>query len=550
MKAGEVKLSELLFSKLQFRVPLFQRTYDWKLEQWEQLWDDILAIYEMEERRSHFIGAIVTQQLDGAPERVKPYLLIDGQQRLTTVLVLLAGIRKKAIDSGEVGLAEEIENTCLTNKIFNPLNDEMFKLRPTQRDRKPFAAIMNNDAPPETENNVYKAFNYLIKALETNDNNGNPINLSHLKQSITDYLELVSITLEQQDSPHKIFESLNNAGMALGSSDLIRNFVFMHILDEEKAEEAYKLHWFPMQEATGAKLDDFFWRYLMMDGSLPRSDDTFTEMKKHLGQQLSANEATSAMASFASFAWHYCRLHQLTRADKEIFNQQAKRLSKWEVEVADPFLMKALEWAEEGAITWEMLVESMKMIESFVVRRAVCGVPTNRLRSLFTKMSAQAHSSDFVEWSRGYLLSNEWPDDKGFRNSFAGYRLYSNRLNRTNLVLQTLELDFGHREHPDFNGQISIEHVMPQTLTDEWKEMLGSDANEVHSKWLHTPGNLTLTGYNSELGNYSFDKKKELLTNSNFALSQSILQREVWNEDIIKARGEALAERAVRLWPR
>ena len=550
MKAGEVKLSELLFSKLQFRVPLFQRTYDWKLEQWEQLWDDILAIYEMEERRSHFIGAIVTQQLDGAPERVKPYLLIDGQQRLTTLLVLLAGIRKKAIDSGEVGLAEEIENTCLTNKIFNPLNDEMFKLRPTQRDRKPFAAIMNNDAPPETENNVYKAFNYLIKALETNDSNGNPINLSHLKQCITDYLELVSITLEQQDSPHKIFESLNNAGMALGSSDLIRNFVFMHILDEEKAEEAYELHWFPMQEATGAKLDDFFWRYLMMDGSLPRSDDTFTEMKKHLGQQLSATEATSAMASFANFAWHYCRLHQLTRADKEIFNQQAKRLSKWEVEVADPFLMKALEWAEEGEITWEMLVESMKMIESFVVRRAVYGVPTNRLRSLFTKMSAQAHSSDFVEWSRGYLLSNEWPDDKGFRNSFAGYRLYSNRLNRTNLILQTLELDFGHREHPDFNGQISIEHVMPQTLTDEWKEMLGSDASEVHSKWLHTPGNLTLTGYNSELGNYSFDKKKELLANSNFALSQSILQQEVWNEDIIKARGEALAERAVRLWPR
>ena len=551
MKAVEVQFKKLLEGRSQYRVPLFQRTYNWGEEQWNQLWDDVVEIYMMPERRRHFIGAVVTQAQDSIAGQAESFLLIDGQQRLTTLLTILSCIRNRALSDSDrwPNLPSVIYNTCLTNAIFNPPKDEFFKLRPTQRDQKFFEAVIENNAGDSSESNVWYAFNYFLKAIDNGDINGAPFNLELLHLCVTDYLELVSVTLDQNDSPHKIFESLNNTGMALGPSDLIRNYLFMHIKDVDKADAVYNDDWYPMQQSTGDKLDDFFWRYLMMDGSLPRNDETFDAIKEHLGKDLSEDGAIAKMREFANFAWHYRRLRQIDGANPA-FDQQALRLNTWEVEVAYPFLMQALEWTENGDITWEALVESMEIIESFVIRRAVCGLPTNRLRGIFGRMAAQAKPDGFILQTRDYLDKSDWPTDEWFSEAFASYQLYGRRLDRTRLILDSLELHFGDKEHPDMNGPITVEHIMPQHLTDEWRTMLGPDATELHSKWLHTPGNLTLTAYNSELGNRPFSEKKTMLANSNFALSQSILERAVWDGDAIRSRGEVLVERAVRIWPR
>ena len=549
MKASEVILQRLLDGKLQYCVPLFQRTYNWKEAQWDSLWDDVLEIYMMDEARNHFIGAVVTQPVAGPAEEVTKYLLIDGQQRLTTLFIMLACIRNEASQVPELSqLAEEIRENCLLNK-FATTSEDSIKLRPTQRDRQPFSTVINEEIA-NGDGQVLAAFRYFSKRIGDGDLEGNPLDLRRLKLCITNRLDLVSITLESGDSPHRIFESLNNTGMRLGASDLIRNLIFMSISGEKEAEDAYGKYWFPMQETTGNRLDDFFWRYLMMNGSLPRSDETFEAVRERFDFG-DTKQAVGTLREFSKFARYYRWLCEIgDEPPQGSWLRQIKRLNAWEVEVAYPFLMRAVDGADEGKVSSSDLVSVMKMIESFVVRRAICHVPTNRLRGIFARMAEQVDYSDFVASSRNYLVSDLWPSDEDFKEAFVGFRLYGVRLARTRLILESLEDSFGHKESPEIAEHITIEHVMPVTLTTDWEHMLGSDASEVHSRWLHTPGNLTLTGYNPELGNASFHKKKELLKHAKFSLTDSVLKYERWDEDAIKARGEHLAEQAIHIWSR
>ncbi len=549
MKASELRLQQLLDGKPQYRVPLFQRTYNWGEDEWDRLWDDVLEIYAMEEPRNHFIGAVVTQPVDDSAGQATKYLLIDGQQRLTTLFIMLACIRSRAIQIESLAsLAEEIWDTCLVNK-FVPLAEDYIKLRPTQRDRLDFSTVINGEIT-KGDGQVLKAFKHFSRKLDDGDLEGNPLDLRKLKSCITDHLDLVSITLQAEDSAHRIFESLNNTGMQLGPSDLIRNLIFMNIPEENDAQRAYDNYWFPMQEATGRYLDDFFWRYLMMGGGLPRWDETYEVVKGRF--ESGGARAVETLMEFSKFARYYRWLCDIEEEEQQIsLVQQIKRLNSWEVNVAYPLLMRSYDWVYEGNISSRDLLDVMKMIESFVVRRAVCSIPTNRLRTIFARMSVQVDASDFGTSSRNYLLGERWPSDEEFKEAFVGYQLYySGRLPRTRLVLESLEDSFEHKEPPDITEGITIEHIMPQDLTTDWKKMLGTEWGEVHSRWLHTPGNLTLTGYNPELSNASFSNKKECYELSNFSLTREILKHDEWNQEAIKVRGAELSERAVRIWSR
>ena len=367
----------------------------------------------------------------------------------------------------------------------------------------------------------------------------------------------MSITLEQDDSPNRIFESLNNTGRRLSVSDLIRNYLFMHIPGESQQQVVYDKYWFPMQQRLKDEnenqdyLSDFFWRYLMMNGQLPRQDETFEGVRELLGQP-STQEATEALKRFFRYSVHYARLANLNQGEsKGLFLAQMSRLNQWEVDVAYPFLMKAMEHHSEGSISEVQLVEVMRLVESFVVRRTVCGVPTNRLRRVFAMMSSRVDYSNIISSARSYLLENEWPGDQEFREAFIRFRLYvPSRLGRTRLVLRTLEESFGHKERPEITDKITIEHVMPQTLTPNWKEVLGPNFLEVHAQWLDTVGNLTLSGYNPDLGNQPFSEKRRLLTNSNFALSKMLQEHQVWNQETVLDRAGKLANRALTIWVR
>ena len=239
MKAGEVVFQKLLDGKRQYVVPLYQRTYSWKEKHWEQLWDDLLEIYALPTPRNHFIGSVVTQQVTTAPEGASKYTLIDGQQRMTTLFILLSVVRQFAKSDTKTwgNLAEEIQNTCLVNQYID--GDGRIKLMPTQRDRSVFASVVNGEIPPDITS-IGKARTYFHKRLEQGDVDGNKINLRALHSCIVNHLDMVSIHLDQEDSPNRIFESLNNTGMPLTVADLIRNYLLMNILNLEEQEQTLK----------------------------------------------------------------------------------------------------------------------------------------------------------------------------------------------------------------------------------------------------------------------------------------------------------------------
>lgn len=558
MKAGEVVFQSLLNGKIQYVVPLFQRPYSWGEEQWGKLWDDLIEVYEMAEPANHFIGSVVTQQITTSPEGASRYTLIDGQQRMTSLFILLSVIRNVAQErenDSDPELVEEILVSSLINKFVK--GDGQNKLLPTQRDREDFFSVMNGQVP-ESDSAIGKAATYFAKALDNGDSEGNELRLRTLYRCIVERLDMVSIHLDSNDSPNRIFESLNNTGLPLSVADLIRNFFLMNIPDAVQQEDAYNKYWLPMESLLSGgsrdKSPDFFWRYLMMDGSFPRIDDTYAEIQKRFNYHPNQQESVDALKDFKRFARHYAQIADLSHlnADENVMVGM-RRLNQWEVDVAYPLLMRLFDALESGLITNDDLCAVMGMIESFVVRRIVCGVHTNQLRRIFAQMSGQAkdrydHITDFAH---DHLSNNRWPRDDEFRAKFVDFRLYiRGRLNRTRLVLDSLERSFAHKETPELTSNITIEHIMPQSLSDWWKDSLGSNYSEIHEQWLNTVGNLTLSGYNPDMGNSPFPEKKKILAESNFALSDSIQTIENWNAAAIKERGELLANQALQIWKR
>ncbi|MDE0400585.1 MAG: DUF262 domain-containing protein [Candidatus Poribacteria bacterium] len=550
MKAGEVIFQKLLDGKIQYVVPLYQRTYSWEEKHWEQLWDDLLEIYALPTPKNHFIGSVVTQQVDTAPEGASKYTLIDGQQRMTTLFILLSVVRQFAKSDTETwgNLAEEIQNTCLVNQYIE--GDERIKLMPTQRDRSAFASVINGEIPPDSTL-ISQARSYFYKRLKQGDFDGNEINLRTLHSYIVNHLDMVSIRLDQDDSPNRIFESLNNTGMPLSVADLIRNYLFMNIPNLKDQEKAYNELWFPMEKLLTKRnsldFSDFFWRYLMMDGSLPRWDDTYDALQEHL-DPLTSEKVMDTLENFSKFSRYYAQIagiHKLGLDD--VILEQVKRLNIWRIDVAYPFLMRIFDSFYLKKISKEELVCVMQMIESFVIRRAVCGVPTNQLRKIFAQMSGQVDFSKFVESARSHLLNNRWPSNNEFHSAFVNFPLYTQR-ERARLILWTLENSLGHKETPALTSEITIEHIMPQTLSLEWENTLGENASEIHARWVDTIGNLTLSGYNYNLGQKPFAEKKIILANTNFALSGGLQKVDVWNATTIENRGNELAELASEIW--
>jgi len=558
MKAGEVLFQHLLDGKVQYRVPLFQRTYSWDEEHWQRLWDDILEIYALEQPRSHFLGAIVTLPMTDGPEHCAKFVLIDGQQRLTTLFILLSAMRNEAKSQPATQqLAAQIIEECLVNR-FALRQDERVKMKPTEQDLDEFNQVLLGDGVAHS-GRIGQAMRFFERVIREGDLDGRPLDLPRLHSCVTGYLALVSIKLDKEDSPHRIFESLNNTGMALTASDLVRNHIFMQIHDEAEQARAYQQHWLPMQKRMetvngDSYLSDFFWRYLMKDGNLPRYDEVFEGMRDHIDVQITRHSRTvvQVIEELNRFSEYYACLCWPERHEPcaEIA-KRLRRLNQWEVDVSYPVLLDAYDKRRTGVVSEDDIVEFLEMIESYVVRRLVCGIPTNRLRRVFARMADKVHPTDFVASCHSYLTENEWPSDEVFREKFQAARVYvASRLPRARLILSSLEESFEHHEPLQMGDGITIEHLMPQTLNDWWRNHLGADYGATHEKYLHTIGNLTYSGYNAEMGNAPFDQKKEILAQSHFELNRDIIRSSRWTEEEIKARAAMLADRALVIWKR
>lgn len=550
MKANETILQPVLEGTKQFIVPLFQRTYSWKSDNWKALWDDLMSLYTSESERKHFLGAFVSMPVDMTPAGVNKYLLIDGQQRITTLFLILAVIRDLAAEKQESNLADQINDLYLINKWAQGPN--LLKLFPSQTDRDQFAKIIFKKTDLDTNNNTVKAYGYFRRKLEGKDPSGLPIDLNKMHTTLVQEIMVVNIVLDKDENPYLIFESLNAKGEPLTQADLVRNYILMRITDSDEQEVAYEEFWMPMQNLLGGELSRFIWRYLIKDnqtGNAIRLDEIYDDVKQRLSRAKS-KAVVDLLMDMHTFAGYYNYLIDPdSELDKEI-RKRLKRLNRWEVKTTYPFLLNIYRDYKAGKITSLDFCSVLDILESYVVRRSFSRIPTNVLNKTFLIIYKYFDQAQPAESISKELLQREWPGNTAFLNAWVDFPIYLSGTAKCRHILESLEsASTNNNELVDITNEfITIEHIMPQTLNEEWEQMLGEEAVDVYDSYLHTIGNLTLTGSNGDLGNQSILQKKQIFAKSNFAITKDIADNIVWNKLLITQRAKKLGQLAVNIW--
>ncbi len=540
MQAKETKFQDIIEGTKQYIIPLFQRTYSWDKKEWELLWKDLKELCEAEKPRTHFIGSIVNMPTISVPEGVAKYLLIDGQQRLTTIFIILTLLRNKARENGQKNFAEEINNTLLVNPYKK--EPDFFKLMPTQVDREAYKNLIN-DKPQKDENQITNAYNFYEKKLRQNS-----LDNEVLKKIITNYFSVVSIVLDVDDNPYLVFESLNAKGRPLSQADLIRNYFFMRIHVDQQ-ESVYNELWMPMQDALKGDLTEYIRHYLMRQGSSIKQGDVYYSLKENVNQ----NNAIEYLRELSKSSNYYQKLLNPEFEPDTDIKKYIQRLNRIEVTTAYPLLLTFYNYYTESKINKVDFIEILKTIENYLIRRYICGIPTNSLNKIFPTIIPQLiskYADNLTEGFKILLQSKGYPKDAEFKLRLKEVKLYGagDRAIKTKLILESLEDFYEHKEPVPFDN-LTIEHIMPQTLSDMWQKNLGEEWEVTHELYLHCIGNLTLTAYNAELSNGDFPTKKELLKNSHLELNKYFSSIEDWNREEIEKRTEFLANIVIKIWP-
>lgn len=539
MQAKETKLQDIFEGTKQYVIPLFQRTYSWTIKEWDVLWKDLVELCDMENPRTHFIGSIVNMPTTSVPEGVAKYLLIDGQQRLTTIFILLTLLRNKARETQNNRFADEINNTLLVNQ-YKDGNDH-YKLMPTQVDRSTYQKLISGDEFPE-DNQITRAYHYFEKKLKQVKYDPEKI-----KKIITNYFSIVSIVLDADDNPYLVFESLNAKGRPLTQADLIRNYFFMRI-HIDKQDEVYRLFWQPMQIGLNDDLTEYIRHFLMKDGSIVKQSDVYYSLKESVANI----DTIDYLVELCRYSEYYKRIkYPEFETDPEL-KKRFVRLNRIEVTTAYPLLLNIYHYFSENRITKEDFIAILNTLENYLIRRFVCNIATNQLNKIFPSIYP-AICSDYpdriVEGFQNILQSKGYPKDNEFFIRFKESKFYGggDRVAKTKLILETLEENFNHKEIVPFDN-LTVEHIMPQTLSEWWQNHLGIEWDEVHELYLHTIGNLTLTAYNSELSNDDFNSKKDMLKESHIELNKYFLNLSKWTKSEIEDRADFLAKKALQIW--
>ncbi len=394
---------------------------------------------------------------------------------------------------------------------------------------------------------------FFCKKLKGTDSDGNPIDLERMAEALKTRLTVVAIHLGDADDPYLIFESLNAKGAPLTQADLIRNYILLRLHAGEQ-QRAYEAAWLPMQKLLKEDhLTEFMRHYLMQSGEEVVKSVIYAALKKRL-LKLPDSSVFDELILLREASIVYAKIVGILEHDNPVIAKKLARLKRWEIATANPFVLKLLLALERGAYACQDIVACLEIIESFAVRRAVCAVPTNQLKRIFLNLAKDLpESGNVAAWMRTTLADGasgrRWPKDDEFKDYLLRYRAYSNPVDRCKFILETLEELGGHKE-PASYANATIEHIMPQTLTPEWRSELGENAESVYERWLDLLGNLTLTGYNSELSNDTFSKKKERLADSHFVLNEWISRQDHWREAEMLARTSLLFEGAIKAWPR
>lgn len=538
MQAKETKLQDIIEGTKQYVVPLFQRTYSWTNKEWDVLWKDLIELSETENPRSHFIGSIVNMPTVSVPEGVAKFLLIDGQQRLTTIFILLTLLRNKAREAQNHEFAEEINNTLLVNPYKK--DNDFFKLIPTQVDRDIYKNFINGKSN-EIDNQLTRAYNFFEKKLRQL-----PLEHERLKKIITSYFSVVSIVLDTDDNPYLVFESLNAKGRPLTQADLIRNYFFMRIHIDNQ-DEVYSNYWQPMQNALNDSLTEYIRHFLMRDGSIIKQNDVYYALK----EKVSPTNAIDYLKELQNYSVYYQRLIYPELEPEEDLQKYFRRLNRIEVTTAYPLLLNFYGNYTANKISKADFVAILKTLENYLIRRFVCNVPTNQLNKIFPAvypLLLTKYQDNHTEGIKEILQGRGYPKDTEFYTRFKETKFYGagDRQIKTKLILETLEENFAHKEAVPFDN-LTIEHIMPQTLSEWWQHHIGEDWEETHELFLHTIGNLILTAYNTEMANDDFITKKTTYNESHLELNKYFAPLSFWRRAEIESRADALAKQALEI---
>lgn len=552
-----------LFSYLEgpshrYIIPVYQRRYDWKIENCKQLYNDLLRLSRTKEG-NHFFGSIVSDVV-GAGSTTE-YHIIDGQQRLTTVTLLLLAIAKLVekgeVESQEVDLNDQIMERFIISKWAK--EGDRIKLIPVKRDRKALHSLIFDEEDEYIENsNLTINYKYFYERLKKDAHHIDEIYSAILR------LQVISITLEKGDDAQLIFESLNSTGPALSEGDKIRNFILMNLpLDEQN--KYFEKYWIKIEDLTNKKIDNFVRNYLSIKtSSTPTMAKVYFEFKEYVNRHNdSLEELLEDMLRYSKF---YKKLLDGESGlknkdlDSSMFN-----LKKMEISVTEPFFMEVFSLYDKEELSLDDLIGIYSVIEAYLFRRNICGVGTNALNKIFLNLNKDiirydGSTDNYLDKLKYNLInkrdSGRFPKDEEFYENFYNKEVYLMRGRFKNYLFNKIE-NYNTVETKDIynhldDGTYSIEHIMPQKLNEDWFEELGDNAEEIHDKWIHKLGNLTITGYNSDMGNSSFEKKrdgKHGFKKSGIRMNQDLSLLGSWGEVEIEKRHIDLLDLSVyEIW--
>lgn len=555
MKATEAKLLEFIKKSPQFAIPIYQRTYSWTERECRQLWDDILRTGRNEKIPAHFIGSIV--YIEKGLYQVssqEPLLVIDGQQRLTTVSLLIEVLARHL---GDKEPADGFSAKKLRSYyLLNPLEDKErhYKLLLSQTDKSSLLSLIEQrDLPKEYSIRIKENFEFF-----ENEVGALGDDLSVLCKGLAK-LMIVDISLgRDQDNPQLIFESMNSTGRELTQADLIRNFILMG-LENQLQTRLYEQYWRPMeiafgQDAYSTHFDGFMRHYLTVKtGEIPNVREVYEAFKTYARSPKVTQAGVEALvADIRIFSGYFCAMALDAERDNDL-KVAFHDLRELKVDVAYPFLLELYhDYAIKLFLKTDFLA-AVRLIEAYVFRRAVSFIPTHSLNKTFATFSKALKKDRYLESIQAHFLLlpsyRRFPDDEEFKREIQVRDLYNFR--SRSYWLRRLE-NYGRKERVPVD-EYTIEHILPQNenLSIVWKTALGEEWENVQKTWLHTLGNLTLTGYNSEYSDHSFVEKRDKkggFRESPLKLNQGLGALEAWNENAIRQRAERLSGEAVNVW--
>ena len=546
-------------SDKRFIIPLYQRNYDWKEDNCEQLFQDLLKMHHSD-RKSHFFGSIVSSIQSGTEDR----FIIDGQQRITTVSLLLIAM----VNAFKVGDIQATDGK-LVDKIFKRYlvdeyqeDERKVKLKPIKKDMDAFDALLYKPKEQYLKgSNVTRNYEFFYDKIVKSG-----LTMDELFETIKK-LEVINIKLDEDDDPQLIFESLNSTGLDLSEADKIRNYLLMSLAPAEQ-DDLYTRYWNPIEESTKYDPSSFVRDYLTMkQGKIGRIDKIYFIFKEY------AENERIGRAELLEEMHHYAKIYsQIDNANMgtEKINRKLNQVRTLDSTVAYPFYMAFFDYAEKNGLSDEEKYRVLDIVEAYWARRIICNLPSNALNKVFATLHRDVlnNMNKAVEGTNPtytdvliYLLlkkgrSSVFPKDDEVKEDFATRQVYKMPANLRMFILERME-NRDSKECHDVVKQltektISIEHIMPQTLSEKWKDALGEEWERIHQQYLHTMANLTLTGYNSQYSNLAFLEKRDMekgFNDSAFRLNNYVKSCDQWTEVEMKQRQHDLLEVFMRLWP-